>query len=534
MADFSQWWWQAAGVDPGPGPGPDAGDPIGQSLRFRGAQKLERSVTSASSSDVYTFSAWYKAAKTGAYVLTGGNGTICEHLSIQTSAAFRYNPGATNDTLALFRDTSAWYHIVIKWDKPNYSIFVNGVRQAVQNDTPNGIDINGSSSVVRLFASKAGGAYGDGYLAAVYFIDGEALEPTAFGRFNSQGVWVPVDPQGLTYGTNGFKLTFEDPSDIGKDYSGNGNDFSDTGFELADQTSPDYDLMEDSPTQNWATLNSVFMPPSGTPSDTWNLAKANLQAYGTRSAAMSNIQSTIGDGLGQKFVEITCNAIASSQVDIGFREGVIEAPSRKGQLQLLPTSFQFLDSSGTAGLVVNESPVGKTFGFLTGASNGTIEIYVNGVLTRNDTWTLGPQATFQFTSYASGESDDFNVNFGQRPYAFPPAGVTQISHGLQTQNMPTDELPDEITGTFTGNSSADGPFVYTGCIPGRIQYGSVNVTYDQRLGQTDVDFLSNGFKVRSTNSNSGTVNYTVTTTHTGGEYDGKKIPFYLPAPATSN
>ena len=36
MADFSQWWWQAAGVDPGPGPGPDAGDPIGQSLRFRG------------------------------------------------------------------------------------------------------------------------------------------------------------------------------------------------------------------------------------------------------------------------------------------------------------------------------------------------------------------------------------------------------------------------------------------------------------------------------------------------------------------
>ena len=69
-------------------------------------------------------------------------------------------------------------------------------------------------------------------MAAVYFIDGQALDPTTFGR-HSHDVWVPVDAQGLTYGANGFKLTFEDPSDIGKDYSGNGNDFTATGFDIA-------------------------------------------------------------------------------------------------------------------------------------------------------------------------------------------------------------------------------------------------------------------------------------------------------------
>ena len=100
--------------------------------------------------------------------------------------------------------------------------------------------------------------------------------------------------------------------------------------------------------------------------------------------------------------------------------------------------------------------------------------------------------------------------------------------------MPLVDIPDEITGTFEGNDSADGPFVYTGCIPGRVRYGTRDVTYDQRLSQTHVEFYSNGFKVTSTNSNSGTVAYYVTTTHTGGEYDGAKIPFNLPASGVYN
>jgi hypothetical protein len=118
---------------------------------------------------------------------------------------------------------------------------------------------------------------------------------------------------------------------------------------------------------------------------------------------------------------------------------------------------------------------------------------------------------------------------------FPAAnGYNQLYASL----MPVATIPNTITGTFTGNSSADGPFVYTGCIPGRIQYGTVDVTYGNRLPNNDVDFLCNGFKVRSATSNAGIVNYTVTTTHSDGEYSGRKVPFggsnVSPATACSN
>ena len=78
MADFSQWWWQAAAVDPGPGPGPgpDPGDPIGQSLRFRGAQNLKSPALLSTST--YTVSFWAKLSRPVAveYLFAIGNGGI--------------------------------------------------------------------------------------------------------------------------------------------------------------------------------------------------------------------------------------------------------------------------------------------------------------------------------------------------------------------------------------------------------------------------------------------------------------------------
>jgi hypothetical protein len=45
----------------------------------------------------------------------------------------------------------------------------------------------------------------DGYLADIHFIDGQALDPSSFGEFDTNGVWQPIDASGLTYGTNGFR-----------------------------------------------------------------------------------------------------------------------------------------------------------------------------------------------------------------------------------------------------------------------------------------------------------------------------------------
>jgi hypothetical protein len=154
---------------------------------------------------------------------------------------------AANNTLngstAVFRDPSAWMHVVVNTN----GTFVNGVSVAAGN------------------AISAGtiGTSCDFYLADFHFVDGQALAPTSFGQSNANGVWIPKAYTGA-YGTNGFHLTF-DPAHFTTaggvttlaDQSGNGNDFTATGFELADNTKVTYDHMEDSPTKNALTFNPL-------------------------------------------------------------------------------------------------------------------------------------------------------------------------------------------------------------------------------------------------------------------------------------
>ena len=51
------------------------------------------------------------------------------------------------------------------------------------------------------------------------------MHHTQFGE-TKNGVWIPKDPSGTTFGNNGFHLKFENASDLGNDSSGNNNDFT--------------------------------------------------------------------------------------------------------------------------------------------------------------------------------------------------------------------------------------------------------------------------------------------------------------------
>ena len=91
--------------------------------------------------------------------------------------------------------------------------------------------------------------YLDAYLADFNFVDGQALAPSNFGESKS-GVWIPKDTSGLTFGTNGFRLEFENSSDIGNDTSGQNNDWSPSNFITQD-------VVSDSPTdRDWETICS--------------------------------------------------------------------------------------------------------------------------------------------------------------------------------------------------------------------------------------------------------------------------------------
>jgi hypothetical protein len=125
---------------------------------------------------------------------------------------------------AVFRDPSAWYHIVANYNGSNLTFYVNNA-QVLQSAKTGNLAINGAfaHSIGR---NSDGTKYFNGYLADIHFIDGQALDPSSFGEFDTNGVWQPIDASGLTYGTNGFHLPFSDNSTaaaLGTDTSGNGH-----------------------------------------------------------------------------------------------------------------------------------------------------------------------------------------------------------------------------------------------------------------------------------------------------------------------
>jgi hypothetical protein len=234
--DNAHFWFQEG---PGGGGG-DPGDPIGESLRFRGAAHLSNSTISCPTT--FTYSGWVKLADftAGEWVTLfnqnndpgSGNGPSFGTNFNDTIRYYSAHNNVINST-ARFRDPSAWYNVVLQQTATDFTVWVNG-EQVLQNARALGAN-SGNFEIHRSF-DGTNLAERDCYMADVYFIDGQALEPTAFGRYNDDGVWVPVAPTGLTYGSNGFHLTFDPTQDpdpqvaIGMDSSGNNNHFTATGF----------------------------------------------------------------------------------------------------------------------------------------------------------------------------------------------------------------------------------------------------------------------------------------------------------------
>jgi hypothetical protein len=145
-------------------------------------------------------------------------------------------------TTQVFRDSNGWNHIVISWDSTQSTasnrtrIYLNGTEitsfttwngNAVNYPTQNReFWFNGAyEHAIGRRTAYSGQSYFDGYLAEAISVDGTQYAPTQFGEFKN-GVWIPKDPSGTSFGTNGFHLKFENASDLGNDSSGNNNDFT--------------------------------------------------------------------------------------------------------------------------------------------------------------------------------------------------------------------------------------------------------------------------------------------------------------------
>ena len=232
--DFTNFWFPKKA-----GAGGDPGDPIDQSLRVYDDRRIRKSnadwTTDFSASGVisiwYKFGMWFNDSQSditwvAANIGVSGADRGMGHRGDTGAITVRGTTG-TVTVPGLYRDPGAWYHIVMSCDGTHQRVWINGELKL----TTTSIWAAGPAAFDSDTWAWTSPTYSPGaYMAAVYFIDGQALGPETFGRYNDYGVWVPVRPEGLTFGSNGFYLDFSDPDDLGADRSGNGNDFTAVGF----------------------------------------------------------------------------------------------------------------------------------------------------------------------------------------------------------------------------------------------------------------------------------------------------------------
>ena len=233
---------------------------------------LSRTTSSATLATKYTLSFWVKRSTPGAdmrmfnnYVDSNNSGQVYFDANDNLNL---YDVQSGSSALQLvtnrvFRDVSAWYHIVIAVDTTQSTssdrakIYVNGTQETSfsTNNYPSqdsSLSMQGvsASGQRRIGSHNGGGDYFDGCLTHLHFIDGTAYAASTFGETDStSGIWKPKTAPSVTYGTNGFFLKFENSGAMGTDSSGQSNTFTVGAGTLTQNI--------DTSTNNFATLNPL-------------------------------------------------------------------------------------------------------------------------------------------------------------------------------------------------------------------------------------------------------------------------------------
>ena len=442
---------------------PSGGFVIPRSLRFRASATayLDRTVATTGNTQKATWSGWVKRGAidgTARGLLVGDDGAGSRDLiRFNTTEKFAVfldeGTGANLTTTQVFRDPSAWYHFVIAIDTTQATaanrmkLYVNGV-QVTAFDTAtypsqnyNFIAWNLTGKVQNLGASSVGGAgqLFDGYMAEVYWIDGQQLTPTSFGATNTiTGVWSPIN-YGGTYGTNGYHLTFNSyatQAALGTDTSGNSNTWTVNNCSVTAGVT--YDSMIDVPTvtdtgSNYCVISPIdenFTTATAVVSDgnlkfALSTNPANQQACRGTQAQTAKfyfevITLSVGNGLAFG-IKTTSSTLTSSG---GFQADAWEITGSNGN--------KWNGSSTAYGSAYTTNDIGMC---AVDPANGKIWFGKNGTWFASGDPAAGTNAAF--TNVVSSvqplfecgtSTDSIAANFGQRPFSYtPPTGFSALN-----------------------------------------------------------------------------------------------------------
>jgi hypothetical protein len=458
---------------------------INNSLRFRASASayLNRTPASATNRKTWTWSAWVKlgliqnqqpffsvqsstsVGSPNLYIYLGANGVYAYQEVVQTSTTWAVR------TSAIYRDPSAWYHVVVAVDTTQATsanrvkIYVNGIQQsslAVTTYPSLNYDTLANSTTAhnigRVSTDGSAWAYADGYMAEVNFIDGSAKTPSDFGETDTDtGSWKPKAYTG-TYGTNGFYLKFSDiattsgsNAGLGKDFSGNANYWTTNNISVTAGTT--YDAMIDSPTLTSETVANYAVLNPNWKGSLITISGANLNMVSTSSGVtLQQSPTTMAMPSGQYYFEVAVTTAANPTATLGV---CLPTASPNSGIGRDANSWGY-NPNGSGSSVIWYNGIGTNVA--ADANTGTFGVAFDAdagkLWFRNaaGNWISGDPAAGTSPSFSSvtagvlptigqstggGTTVNSSINFGQRPFTYtPPTGYK----ALNTYNLPDSTI----------------------------------------------------------------------------------------------
>ena len=413
----------------------------------------------------WTFSAWLKR---GAMADNECVFSQCSTSTYNSNTHFRMRFGTTHNlqisaytsdwlfTNRLFRDPTAWYHIVLAVDTTNATadqrarLYINGVeetsfstRNNPAEDFDTGVNLSGSPMLIGADDSSAGAhsAFILSNMSNINFVDGAQLTPSSFGETDTDGMWKIKTSPSVTYGTNGFFLKGEDSSNLDLDSGTNAFTFTTTGTLTA---------TKDNPSNNFATWNPLVKS-DGLDSPTFLNGNTYLQAasntpknYAVSSVAMPRTGKYFSE---HKIVTnddvIQFGIVSTDQATERFQSNTNFSASTEAMMYFCPegkityNNVNQVDGITTAG---NNDIVGLAIDM----DNEKMYIYVNGALANSGGTSFASKVTGNFVYMCTGDdtssgNDSVYSNFGNGYFgttAISSAGTNASNNGNFEYDVP--------------------------------------------------------------------------------------------------
>lgn len=490
---------------------------IERSLRFNFSDSahLNRTPASATNRTTWTYSYWFKSMmlKPGvndywafSAFNDGSNYTAIRHHNEYYIDVLSFNAGSAVSnvkTQKVFRDPSAWNHMVIVFDTGNATqsdrvrIYHNGIRADIRSGATypgSGSPTGWVNSTSVHYIGRISTEYFDGYLTEINFIDGQALTPSSFGETDTDtGVWKPKAYSG-SYGTNGFYLKFADNSGttsttLGKDSSGNGNNWTPNNFSVT--AGAGNDSLVDTPTPygedtgvggevrgNYCTLNPLDNAQGAT------LSNGNLQAVNA-GGTDKFYRATFGMSSGKWYWEVQF-ANLQNRNRLGITDNTLNASGTTltGDYALVSTGNQSYNTSTGSTPTVPTFATNDYICFAFDADAGILYFEKNATpnTSTSPKFTgLSTSKTYFVTCQEVGTASTNIFNFGQRAFQYT---ATSGFKALCTQNLPEPTIADGgdyfNAVLYTGNGSTQS-ITGVGFQPDFVWVKARSIAYANRL-----------------------------------------------------